>query len=181
MDKQLVSVSKFLSLVLRHQPERIGLQLDDQGWADVDQLLALAAQAGRAFDRALLEEVVRANDKQRFTFDDSGQRIRANQGHSVQVDLQLAPQTPPALLYHGTVDRFLESIRAQGVLRGSRQHVHLSPDTNTAVQVGARRGKPVILAIQAESMHSAGHTFYRSQNGVWLTDHVPPQFIDFPE
>lgn len=125
----------------------------------------------------MLEKVVADNDKQRFSFSDDGQKIRANQGHSVQVDLKLEPQTPPDILYHGNVERFLESIRQEGLIPGSRQHVHLSADTKTATAVGSRRGKPIILEIAAAQMHRDGYHFFISQNGVWLTDKVPPEYI----
>ena len=178
MDKTLIKTSKFLSLILRHQPDLIGLALDPQGWVDIDTLLQAAHKAGRReLDRALLERVVRENDKQRFAISPDGRRIRASQGHSVPVDLALQPQVPPTHLYHGTVDRFLPAIRQQGLRPGSRHHVHLSPDRETAVKVGQRRGKPIVLTVRAGDMHRDGHTFYRSANGVWLTDHVPANYL----
>jgi putative RNA 2'-phosphotransferase len=180
MDKQLVPLSRFLSLVLRHQPGHIGLVLDANGWADVDELLRKAADHGMAIDRGLLERIVVENDKKRFTFSPDGRRIRASQGHSVEIDLALTPIAPPALLYHGTAERNLASIRANGLHSGERQHVHLSGDPQTATKVGSRHGKPVVLTVRASDMAAAGHTFYRSENGVWLTDDVPMAFIDFP-
>ena len=173
-------ISKFLSLVLRHEPARIGITLDDAGWTDVDGLLAACAAHGVAFDRSELAAIVATSDKQRFALSADGTRIRANQGHSVAVDLALSPARPPAVLYHGTVDRFVASIRAQGLIKGERHHVHLAADRATADKVGARRGKPVVLAVRATAMVTAGHTFFVSANGVWLTDHVPPAFLDVP-
>ena len=176
----LVRTSKFLSLILRHKPERIGLTLDANGWADVDDLIRLANQHGFPLTLSLLERVVAENDKRRFTLSDDGRRIRANQGHSLKVDLQLSPSPPPHLLYHGTASRFLESIRAEGLRAGRRQHVHLSADIATARQVGQRHGKPVVLVVHAARMAAAGHRFYLSDNGVWLTERLPVDFIEFP-
>lgn len=172
-------ISKFLSLVLRHNPQRIGIELDSNGWVDCDRLIAAASSHGMIFDRQTLAEVVRTNDKQRFALSEDGSRIRANQGHSVSVDLGLEKRVPPPILYHGTVARFIDSIRKEGLLKGRRHHVHLSRETATASKVGERRGKPVILTIRASAMREAGHDFYLSDNGVWLTDHVPPHFIGF--
>lgn len=175
-----VRISKFLALVLRHHPERIGITLDEAGWTDVDALLAAAAAHGVPMTRDELREVVAASDKQRFALSADGARIRANQGHSVEVDLRLPPREPPARLYHGTIRAALAGIRARGLVRGARHHVHLSPDVETATRVGGRRGAPVILTIRAAEMHAAGLAFYCSENGVWLTDHVPAEFIEFP-
>src|SRR5262249_945948 len=149
MDHELVRISKFLSLVLRHQPEKIGVSLSPDGWVAVDVLLAAAQQTGVPITEEVLRRVVAENDKQRFGLSEDGLRIRASQGPSVAVDLNLAPLTPPELLYHGTATRFLESIKGQGLLRGKRTHVHLSPDERTAVAVGKRHGKPVVLTVQA--------------------------------
>jgi putative RNA 2'-phosphotransferase len=171
--------SKFLSLVLRHDPARIGITLDEAGWTDVDGLLAAAAAHGVRLTRDELHELVAASDKQRFALSPDGARIRANQGHSVDVDLQLPPREPPERLYHGTVEAALDGIREHGLVRGARHHVHLSADVATATKVGSRRGAPVILTIRAADMHAAGHVFYRSENGVWLTEQVPPRFILF--
>lgn len=181
MDRELVPLSRFLSLVLRHDPATIGLRLDAQGWADVAELLTKAAAHGKPIERAVLERIVRENDKQRFALSPDGQRIRANQGHSIAVDLDLAPVTPPDRLYHGTAARNLDLIRANGLHSGARQHVHLSGDVATATRVGARHGKPVVLTVRSGDMAAAGHTFYRSDNGVWLTAAVPVHFLDFPE
>jgi putative RNA 2'-phosphotransferase len=177
MSSRLVTVSKYLSKHLRHQPEALGLTLEPGGWVCIDTLLQAAADNGFRISYDEFLECVETNDKQRFSIDDSGDRVRANQGHSVAVDLQLDPKEPPGQLYHGTVERFLESIEAQGLLKGRRQHVHLSLDRATATKVGARRGKPIILIVDAAGMHLAGHVFYVSTNGVWLTDRVPPQFL----
>lgn len=167
-------LSKFLSKHLRHAPEAIGLSLLPGGWVEVDALLAACAARGLAVTRAELEEVVQSSDKQRFAFDETATRIRANQGHSVDVDLALAPQVPPDVLYHGTATRFLPAILAEGLRRMERHHVHLSAEHATAVTVGTRHGRPVVLAVAAGAMHAAGATFFRAANGVWLVDHVPP-------
>ena len=177
----LKSDSKFLSLVLRHQPEAIGLTLDAEGWADVDVLIAAAGKHRRALSRERIARIVATSDKQRFKLSDDGQRIRANQGHSIEVDLKLTPRVPPAVLFHGTASRHLDSIRQTGLEKRSRQHVHLSPDEQTAIKVGQRHGKPVVLAVQAGEMHAAGHVFYLSDNGVWLVDAVPSAFLEFPD
>lgn len=176
-----VKTSKFLSLVLRHEPEKIGLTLDEAGWVPVADLLAALARHRHPLTEAELGEVVATSDKKRFAFSEDGTRIRASQGHSVEVDLGYEPATPPAILHHGTVDRFIESIREKGLIKGQRHHVHLSADVATATIVGQRRGKPVLLTINAEGMHAAGCAFFRSANGVWLTEHVPSRFIAFPD
>ena len=172
--------SKFMSLVLRHRPELIGLDLDEGGWADVEALMAGAREQGYEMDFARLKDVVATCQKQRFALSEDGTRIRANQGHSVDVELGLKPETPPDRLYHGTVDASLKSIRQHGLKKRKRQHVHLSPDTKTATVVGDRRGAAIVLEIQAAEMAAAGHEFFVSKNGVWLTDHVPVEFIRFP-
>ena len=178
MDAQrLVKISKYLSKHLRHEPERLGLTLEPGGWVKVDDLLAACARNRFALTREVLEEVVRDNDKQRFSFDETGTRIRANQGHSTAVDLQLEPTTPPPVLYHGTARQNVDAVRAGGLMRMARHHVHLSPDVATAVRVGGRHGKPVVFAVDAAAMHAAGHLFYRSANGVWLVDTVPPAYL----
>lgn len=180
MSSDLVRLSKFLSLVLRHEPERIGITLDSNGWVAVEELLAAAARAGNPIPRERLEEVVATNDKKRFAFSPDGSLIRASQGHSVEVDLGLPPAVPPERLFHGTATRFVDSIRAEGLCSQSRQHVHLSPDEETAVKVGQRHGKPVVLFVKTGAMHRDGHVFYRSENGVWLTAAVPPGYLEFP-
>ena len=181
MTRRTDRTSKFLSYVLRHRPESVGLELDEAGWVCVDELLAACRRHNRSISRVELEEVVRTNDKRRFSFSPDGLKIRANQGHSVSVDLELEPLAPPELLYHGTVARFLDPIRQEGLVRGKRHHVHLSGDEPTARRVGQRRGKPFVLVVEAGRMHRDGHVFYRSANGVWLTESVPPEYLRFPE
>ncbi|SDF02398.1 RNA 2'-phosphotransferase [Chitinophaga filiformis] len=178
-EQQKKSVSKFLSLILRHQPEVIGITLDENGWTDVDELIAKMNTSGHRISFDELEEVVETNDKQRFAFSDDYNKIRASQGHSVNISLGLDPQEPPEYLYHGTVAKFLDSIRKEGLQRMSRQHLHLSRDRETAMKVGSRRGIPVILNINTGAMHQDGFLFYLSDNGVWLTDHVPAKYINF--
>ena len=170
-----LTVSRFLAYVLRHRPDAIGIELDGGGWVGVEELLAALSRHGRPLPRARLERVVAESDKRRYELADG--RIRAAQGHSVAVDLGLAASEPPPVLYHGTVERFLGRILAEGLRPGSRTHVHLSPDTATARTVGARRGEPVVLAVDAAGMHAAGHRFFRAANGVWLTAAVPPGWI----
>ena len=166
-----------MSYVLRHRPDAIGLSLDAEGWVDVDELVRLSRSSNTPLSRELIVEVVRSNDKQRFKLSDDGLRIRASQGHSIDVNLALPPQQPPVVLYHGTASRFVASIEEQGLLKGSRQHVHLSLEYATAHKVGQRHGKPVVFVIRAHEMFAAGHTFYVSDNGVWLTEHVPAEFL----
>jgi len=173
-----VRISKLLSFGLRHDPAALGVELDDAGWTPIDAVLAGLARHDETVTRDELEEVVRANDKQRFAID--GDRIRANQGHSVDVDLGLDRREPPELLYHGTVARLVEAIREDGLLRGQRTHVHLSADVRTAENVGRRRGAPVVIKVLARAMHEAGHAFFVSENGVWLTEHVPARFLEIP-
>jgi putative RNA 2'-phosphotransferase len=175
--KQLVTVSKFLSKHLRHQPEALGLALADGGWVEVVALLDACDKHGFPITREQLDEVVRTSDKKRFAFDETGERIRANQGHSTPVDLQLQPVEPPAVLYHGTPKKNLTAILAFGLLKMKRHHVHLSLDAATARKVGERRGEPVLFAVDTAAMHGRGFVFYCSVNGVWLTDHVPAEFL----
>jgi putative RNA 2'-phosphotransferase len=179
-DQERKRISKFLSLVLRHQPEVIGIELDDAGWVDVSTLLQATSAHRQQLSRAELEEVVATSDKQRFAFSEDGLRIRASQGHSVDVDLGYSPAEPPAELYHGTVDKFIASIRLSGLVKGQRHHVHLSADVETATKVGKRRGNPVLLVVRSREMQAAKIPFFLSANGVWLTEHVAPQFIQFP-
>ncbi len=178
-ERRTVKVSKYLSKHLRHQPERIGLTLDEAGWVEIDELIAACAAHGFHFTRDELDHVVAANDKKRFAIE--GTRIRASQGHSIEVDLGLPPATPPPYLYHGTVARSLDAIRAEGLRPMNRHDVHLSADRETATRVGARRGRPVVLSVDAGAMHRDGHVFHLSANGVWLTKAVPPQYLRFPE
>jgi putative RNA 2'-phosphotransferase len=177
MPQSLIKKSRFLSLILRHKPEVIGLTLDDNGWVDIDTLLAAAQTHNRPFTRTELDEIVATNNKKRFAISEDGKRIRARQGHSLHVDLELQPRTPPPVLYHGTAVCFLPSIREQGLQKMNRQHVHLSATAETAHSVGSRHGKPAILLVQADDMHTAGYPFFLSENGVWLTDHVPSTYL----
>ncbi len=172
-------ISKFLSYVLRHRPDAIGITLDAQGWVAIDRLLAATAAHGTRLSRDDLDEIVRNNPRQRFAISEDGTMIRASQGHSIAVELGYTPATPPAVLYHGTADRNLAAIRAGGLLKGRRHHVHLAIDPATAAQVGGRHGRPAVLIVRAAEMHAAGYAFLLSANGVWLTEHVPVGFLDF--
>jgi putative RNA 2'-phosphotransferase len=176
-DVRLVKISKFLSKHLRHDPEGLGLTLAPGGWVAVGDLLAACAKHRQPLTRAELEEVVTQNSKQRFSFDAAGTMIRANQGHSVAIDLQLTPATPPPILYHGTGHQTAEIIAQEGLQKMGRNHVHLSRDADTAQAVGARHGRPVIFQVNAAAMSASGHLFYCSDNGVWLTETVPPVFL----
>lgn len=182
-EKQLKSISKFLSFILRHHPEQIGITLDKDGWVDIDSLLTQANHPERGFTGnpltyEILLEVVENNDKKRFTLSEDGKRIRAAQGHSTaQVQVEHKVATPPQILYHGTAERSVPSILEQGLHSASRHFVHLSADAETAVKVGSRHGKPVVLTIDTVAMLAAEHQFYLADNGVWLTENVPPQFI----
>jgi putative RNA 2'-phosphotransferase len=174
-------ISKFLSLVLRHKPEAIGIELDSAGWASVDELLLKLQQQGMPVTLQKLQEVVTTNDKQRFAFNTDGTRIRASQGHSLQIDLSLLPLIPPTELYHGTATQYISSILKEGLQAKSRQYVHLSADRATARKVGQRHGKSVILLVNTAAMHNSGHSFYQAANGVWLTRSVPPLFLQIIE
>lgn len=180
-EKETTRLSKLLSLVLRHDPAHLGLTLDDQGWADVDTLLAQAQAHQVPLTREALGHIVETSAKQRFRFSDDQRRIRASQGHSVAVELGHEPMVPPAMLYHGTTTRYHEQIMREGLQKMSRQQVHLSADVATARQVGSRHGQPVILAVSAAQMHADGHAFYRADNGVWLTDEVPVSYLHLAE
>jgi len=173
-------ISKLLSLALRHKPEALGIELDENGWTDTAILLRQLAQHQRPLRLEELHYLVDTNSKKRFAFNDDHSRIRASQGHSVEVELGYHAVPPPAWLYHGTTTRSLAGIRAEGIHKGSRHHVHLSADAETARQVGSRHGRPVILRIRAAEMAAAGHPFYQSANGVWLAAAVPAAFIEFP-
>jgi putative RNA 2'-phosphotransferase len=177
----LTRLSKFLSFVLRHDPGAIGIALDRSGWADIDQLLERCRAHGRPLSRELLETIVATSPKRRFAISEDGRRVRASQGHSIDVDLGYEAAAPPEWLFHGTVAASLAAIRAAGLERMARHHVHLSPDAATARTVGARRGRPVVLRVAAGRMHGDGHVFFLSANGVWLTERVPPQYIELPE
>lgn len=176
--KELTKISKMLSMVLRHQPEFIGIELDQQGWVDVELLIQQMNSHNIAIDRVLLDQVVETNSKKRFSFNDSKEQIRASQGHSVSVELGYLAQVPPDVLFHGTAEKSVESILDIGLEKRERQHVHLSQELQTAIEVGRRHGKPVVFRVQSGMMHQAGHSFYLSDNKVWLTDHVPVQFLD---
>ncbi len=178
MKKKQIKISKFLSYVLRHKPDAIGLELDANGWVSVERLIQSANASGQTLTRELLETVVRTNDKKRFAFSDDGLKLRASQGHSIDIELGLKPQMPPEYLYHGTANRFRDSILASGLNPGNRKHVHLSTDVKTATQVGQRHGKPIVLLVRAAEMQGAGYSFFLSANGVWLTDSVPAQYLD---
>ena len=171
-------LSKFLSLILRHKPDIVGISLDEHGWADVEALLRGIQKSGRNIDASLLEKIVAENDKQRFSFSEDRKRIRANQGHSLQVDVELVSRKPPAVLYHGTVERNRASVEEKGLLRGTRLYVHLSEDVETAMKVAARRkGERLIYQVDAGRMFRDGFMFYRSVNGVWLTKMVPTDYL----
>ncbi|WP_109436659.1 MULTISPECIES: RNA 2'-phosphotransferase [Aquimarina] len=172
-------ISKFLSLILRHNPGKIKLYLDENGWADVSELLSKAKRHQPILDFELLKEIVETNDKKRFAFNEGETRIRANQGHSIQIDLEYKPVRPPEFLYHGTVAKFMDAIREKGLLKMSRHHVHLSEERETATNVGSRRGKPIILTVRSGEMYTNGIEFFQSDNGVWLTDTVAPEYIEF--
>ena len=172
----LKDTSKFLSLILRHKPQLIGLQLDEHGWAEVDDLIRRVNRK-RPLDRTTLEQIVAQDEKQRYSFSADGKLIRANQGHSIPVDVELAELEPPKILYHGTGERFAASIRAQGLLKKSRLYVHLSSDVETATKVGQRHGKPKIFLVESGRMFADGYKFFRSVNGVWLTEHVPAKYL----
>lgn len=182
MDKRRqTKISKFLSYVLRHNPDSIGIQLDCGGWADVSKLLQASKQRGLQITQDELKEVVKRSDKHRFSFSENGLRIRANYGHSIAVDLGYSPTIPPDVLYHGTASRNLKSIRANGLTKGNRKYVHLSPDPITATSVGQRHGKPIVLEVLSCRMNSDGYKFYLPTDKVWLTDQVPPEYLRFPE
>ena len=172
-----IKLGRFLCLVLRHHPEEVGIILDEHGWADVGALLDGVCSTGRQIDRETLERIVREDNKQRYTFNEDHSRIRANQGHSIQVDVELRKVQPPQYLYHGTATRFLPAIQEEGIKRMNRQYVHLSPDYQTAVAVGHRYGVPVVLRVDAGAMAQNGMAFFRSENGVWLCEYVPPEYF----
>lgn len=176
-DARIVKISRFLSKHLRHQPQRLGLTLAPGGWVAVEELLDASARHGMALSREELEEVVARNDKRRFSFDETGERIRANQGHSVAVDLQLTPVAPLATLYHGTSRAVVDAILREGLRKMRRHHVHLSADIATAMKVGRRHGPPVVFVVDAGAMSQDGAHFFRSENGVWLTDAVAPRYL----
>jgi len=177
-EKQNIKISKFLSLVLRHKPETIQIQLDENGWVSVSELIEQLNNNGEKINFDILENVVDTNSKKRFAFNEDKSKIRASQGHSLKIDLKYKPINPPEKLFHGTSERFLESILKSGIEKRNRQHVHLSSDKKTALKVGQRHGIPVILEIQTEKMNKDGHKFYLSENKVWLTNYVPVKYIE---
>ncbi len=178
-EQEIKNISKFLSLVLRHDPKKIQLNLDENGWAEVDELLSKINKHRMKLDLATLQEVVATNDKKRFAFNEEQTKIRASQGHSIKIDLDIEAVEPPVVLYHGTVGKFIESIKKEGLQKMNRQHVHLSQEKATAINVGSRRGVPTILVVNSGEMHKDGFTFYLSENKVWLTDEVPAKYIVF--
>lgn len=177
----LKQTSKYLSYLLRHNPAALDLKMDAQGWVDVDELLTKMVGSGRSITYADLQQLVRENDKQRFKLDETNRRIRANQGHSIKVDLKLEEKEPPAVLYHGTARQNQEVILREGLKKMNRQHVHLSADVETARKVGSRYGKLVILQVDCQAMRADQHLFFLSENGVWLTEQVPSAYITIPE
>jgi len=176
-EKENIRISKFLSLVLRHQPETINLTLDENGWTDAAILIGQMNANGFAVSKEILQHIVTTNSKSRFAFNDDQTKIRANQGHSVDVELGYKPKQPPSILFHGTAESSLSSISETGLEKRSRHHVHLSADTDTAIKVGQRYGKPVVLQVAASDMFNDGYQFFLSDNNVWLTDHVPVKYI----
>ena len=172
----LTNTSKFVSLILRHKPETIGIQLDEHGWANVEELIAGISKT-REFNREILEEIVRMDSKQRFTFNEDKTKIRANQGHSISVDVELSEAIPPETLWHGTGEKYVASIDQQGLIPKGRLYVHLSSDAATATKVGSRHGKPVLYIVKTKEMHDDGYKFFLSKNGVWLTKEVPVKYL----
>lgn len=170
-------IGKFISLILRHDPQKIGLKLDANGWANIDELIQESAKHRVKFTRKELDEIVTTNDKQRYSYNDDASKIRANQGHSINIDLELNPISPPPFLYHGTPEKFVTLIKEEGLKPMTRQYVHLSADKETATKVGTRRGKPYIFTILSGMMHEDGILFYQAANGVWLTDYVDPKYL----
>jgi len=181
MKVDIVKASRFLSLVLRHNPSKIDLILDEQGWANVNELLERMNQRNFNLDRNDLELIVEKNNKKRFTFSEDGDFIRANQGHSIAIDLALEPIKPPLQLFHGTASKSVSVILREGLKKMRRQHVHLSDDMDTAVNVGGRHGKPVVLIVESRQMYKDGFEFFCSKNGVWLTDRIPVKYIESPQ
>ena len=172
---ELHQASKYLSFILRHQPDSIGLELSDEGWANINELIGKTRKF--KLTKELINTVVETNDKKRFLISEDGKRIKANQGHSIEVKLQLKPVTPPDFLLHGTAERFLESILKEGLTKQKRHHVHLSETQQTAMSVGKRYGKPALLIIDSKQMHGDGFEFLKTENGVWLVDSVPALYI----
>lgn len=171
-----INTGKFIALILRHKPEVIGIHLDEHGWANVDELIAGISKT-QEFNMAMLEEIVRTDNKQRYSFNDDKTKIRANQGHSIPVDVELEQKMPPDVLWHGTGEKYVSSIEAEGLIPKTRLYVHLSSDPDTAIKVGSRHGKPIVYEVAAKEMQEDGYTFFRSVNGVWLTKHVPVKYL----
>ena len=171
----LKKISKYLSFILRHQPDSIGLELSDEGWASIEELIGKTRKF--KLTKELINTVVETNDKKRFLISEDGERVKANQGHSIEVNLELEPVTPPEVLLHGTAERFLESILREGLTKQRRHHVHLSETQKTALSVGARYGKPVLLKVDSEQMHRDGFEFFKTENNVWLVDYVPTKYL----
>lgn len=176
-EKQITHISKFLSLVLRHQPETIDIQLDQNGWTNVKDLIEKANNYGIKFDREILNHIVATNPKKRFAYNDTFDKIRASQGHSVEIELGYTNQKPPEILFHGTAEKFVQSILDTGLEKGNRQQVHLSADVETAIKVGQRHGKPFVFKVVAEKMYNDNFEFFISDNGIWLTDNVPTKYL----
>jgi len=179
MNKDLIKISKFLSLILRHKPEIINLKLDKNGWANIDELIEKTnnKETNIVLNYDLLEKIVSINDKKRFKIDPEGKRIRANQGHSLNVDIELKEIKPPDILFHGTAIKFIENIKKKGINRGNRLYVHLSPNKEIAMAVGKRHGKPIVLDINSKKMFQDGYKFYLSENLIWLTKKILPIYI----
>jgi putative RNA 2'-phosphotransferase len=172
-----IKISKYLCLILRHKPETIGIELDNRGWADISQLIKNLNKAGKRINLDKLKEIVETDNKSRFSFNENLNKIRANQGHSIKIELDYHPQQPPEFLYHGTAERFVKSIYDKGIEKKNRHHVHLSQNIETAIKVGKRHGKPFVLKVLSGKMFKDGHTFYLSENGIWLTDKVPSKYL----
>ena len=175
-DAAITRTSKYLSLILRHKPEVAGIRLDEHGWANVEELIA-GVNKTLPLTRELLEEIVRTDEKQRFSFSEDKIRIRANQGHSIQVDVELEELEPPEYLWHGTGEKYRDSIEKNGLIAKTRLYVHLSGDPETAIRVGQRHGRPMLFRINSGQMYRDGYRFFRSVNGVWLTKYVPAVYL----
>lgn len=171
-----INTGKFIALILRHKPETIGIHLDEHGWANVDELIAGITKT-QEFNFDMLKEIVRTDNKQRYSFNEDKTKIRANQGHSIPVDVELEQKTPPDILWHGTGEKYVASIEAEGLIPKTRLYVHLSMDPDTAMKVGSRHGKPVVYEVAAKEMQADGYVFFQSVNGVWLTKHVPVKYL----
>ncbi|AKP44796.1 TPA: RNA 2'-phosphotransferase [Clostridioides difficile] len=174
-------LSIFISLILRHKPETIGIKLDDYGYADVNELIEKINNTGRNINIEILEQIVKEDNKQRYSFNDDRSKIRANQGHSINVNVELRELEPPKYLYHGTATRFLDNIKNEGIIKQSRLYVHLSRDIDIAVKVGKRHGTPVILKINTGKMYENGYKFYLSENNVWLCEYIPFKYVEIFE